>query len=204
MPIDDPAFTRVIGRAQRTIEEQTFEIRRTLWRYTSFIEHQRHGVHRRRQAILNDELPMELAATRAKQRYDELRTAGVGLEILRRVEKQITLYSIDACWADYLTRVADIRENIHLVVLANQSPLEEFHQRVGREYADLLERIDRQIVRTFRSAEITTAGIDLDKEGLRGPSSTWTYLINDNPFGDVLQRLFRGLMRKVAGNSASD
>ena len=204
MPIDDPAFTRVIGRAQRTIEEQTFEIRRTLWRYTSFIEHQRHGVHRRRQAILNDELPMELAATRAKQRYDELRTAGVGLEILRRVEKQITLYSIDACWADYLTRVADIRENIHLVVLANQSPLEEFHKRVGREYADLLERIDRQIVRKFRSAEITAAGIDLDKEGLRGPSSTWTYLINDNPFGDVLQRLFRGLMRKVAGNSASD
>ena len=67
-----------------------------------------------------------------------------------------------------------------------------------------LERIDHQIVRTFRSAEITAAGIDLDKEGLRGPSSTWTYLINDNPFGDVLQRLFRGLVRKVVKDSAPD
>ena len=203
-PIDDPAVTRVIGRAQRTIEEQTFEIRRTLWKYASFIEHQRHAVHRRRQAVLEDKLPMELAVTRAKERYDELLAAGVGQEILHRVEKQITLYAIDACWADYLTRVADIRENIHLVVLANQAPLEEFHKRVGREYGDLLERIESEIVRTFCCVEITAAGIDLDKEGLCGPSSTWTYLINDNPFGDVLQRLFRGLMRKVVGNSALD
>ncbi len=68
----------------------------------------------------------------------------------------------------------------------------------------MLERIDHQIVRTFRSAKITASGIDLDAEGLRGPSSTWTYLINDNPFGDVLQRLFRGLVRKVVEESATD
>ena len=46
----DPAVTRVIGRAQRTIEAQTFEIRRTLWRYASLIENQRKAVQRRRQA----------------------------------------------------------------------------------------------------------------------------------------------------------
>jgi preprotein translocase subunit SecA len=201
-PIDDPAVTRVVGRAQRTIEAQTFEIRRTLWRYSSLIENQRKAVQRRRQAILKDEVPVDLLTTRAKQRYDELLAAGVGREVLRRVEKQITLLQMDACWADYLTRVADIRENIHLVVLANQSPLDEFHKRVGREYAEMIERTDHQIVRTFRSAEITASGIDLDKEGLRGPSSTWTYLINDNPFGDVLQRLFRGLVRKVVEDSA--
>ena len=57
----------------------------------------------RSQAIFNDELPMDLAATLAKERYDELRTAGVSQEVLRRVEKQIALFGIDACWADYLT-----------------------------------------------------------------------------------------------------
>ena len=67
-PIDDPAFTRVIGRAQRTIEEQTFEIRRTLWRYASFIEHQRQAVQRRRQAILKDEVTLDLLVTRAEDR----------------------------------------------------------------------------------------------------------------------------------------
>ena len=121
-----------------------------------------------------------------------------------RVEKQITLCQIDRCWAEYLSRVTDIRENIHLVVLANQDPLDEFHKKAGREFADLLKRIDEEIVNTFCSAEITSEGIDLGKEGLRGPASTWTYLINDNPFGDVLQRLFRGLKRTVSLKARAD
>jgi preprotein translocase subunit SecA len=123
----------------------------------------------------------------------------VGQQVLRDVEKQITLFQIDRCWADHLARVAEIRENIHLRALANLDPLDEFHKAVGREFADLLERIDEQILTTFRSAQIDKDGLKLDGEGLRGPSSTWTYMISDNPFGDVLQRLFRGLKRKLGG-----
>lgn len=66
-------------------------------------------------------------------------------------------------------------------MLANESPLGEFYRRIGLEYAEMLGRIDSPIVRTFRSAETTTSGIHLGKEGLRRPSSTWTYLIHDNP-----------------------
>jgi len=54
------------------------------------------------------------------------------------------------------------------------------------------------------SAAITDKGIDLAKEGLAGPSATWTYLISDNPFGDVLQRLLRGLKRCLAAESEAD
>ena len=78
--------------------------------------------------------------------------------------------------------------------------MDEFHKAVGREFADLRKRIDDEILATFLSAEITKDGLDLDREGLRGPASTWTYLINDNPFGDVLQRLFRGLTQKLSGH----
>ena len=46
--------------------------------------------------------------------------------------------------------------------------------------------------RIFGSAEITEEGIDLEKEGLQVPSSTWTYLINDNPFGNRLAMLLVG------------
>ena len=59
--------------------------------------------------------------------------------------------------------------------------------------------VTRVISRAQRTIEEQT-----DREGLRGGSSTWTYLINDNPFGDVLQRLFRGLMRKVVEEHAPD
>jgi preprotein translocase subunit SecA len=76
-------------------------------------------------------------------------------------------------------RCPTIRDNIHL---------DEFHKMAGREFGRVLESIDERIVQTFCSAAITEKGIDLAKEGLAGPSATWTYLISDNPFGDVLQR----------------
>lgn len=72
----------------------------------------------------------------------------------------------------------------------------------GREFADLPQRTDQRIVETFNSAEITPNGIDLEKEGLTGPASTWTYLINDNPAGDVIQRLLRGLKRGLINDAS--
>ncbi len=199
--LEDPAASRAVARSQRIIESQTFEIRRTLWRYASLVEEQRKTIHKRRQAILLGEASLNTLATCAKDRYDQLRTA-VGEQVLSQVERQITLFHIDQCWAEYLVRVADIRENIHLVVLGgNYDPLDEFHKMVGREFADLLRTIDERIVQTFYSAEITPKGIDLEKEGLSGPSSTWTYLISDNPFGDVIQRLLRGLKRRLVKES---
>ena len=194
-PLDDLSASRAIARSQQTIEHQSFEIRRTLWRYASLVENQRKKIHERRQAILLDQEPLNLLATRATERYDQLRRT-IGDRVLNQVEKQISLFHIDQCWAEYLVRVADIRDNIHLVVLGGMyDPLDEFHKMVGREFGCLLERIDERIVQTFCSAEITEKGIDLAKEGLAGPSATWTYLISDNPFGDALQRLLRGLKR---------
>ena len=46
--------------------------------------------------------------------------------------------------------------------------------------------MDRDIVETLRTATVTSKGIDLERAGLKGPSSTWTYLINDDPFQDHL------------------
>jgi preprotein translocase subunit SecA len=60
-------------------------------------------------------------------------------------------------------------------------------------YQDLLRRIDDRILQTFHAAEITEEGIDLDKEGLKGPGATWTYLTTDNPFGGWLERACRGI-----------
>jgi hypothetical protein len=50
-------------------------------------------------------------------------------------------------------------------------------------YEALLVRIDDTILELFERIEITADGVDWEREGLRGPSSTWTYLVNDNVFG---------------------
>jgi hypothetical protein len=46
---------------------------------------------------------------------------------------------------------------------------------------------------TFQSVAITAEGADLDAAGLKRPSATSTYLVQDNPFGTYLDRVLRRL-----------
>ncbi|MGH9765856.1 MAG: hypothetical protein ACREAB_00355 [Blastocatellia bacterium] len=55
----------------------------------------------------------------------------------------------------------------------------------------LHQTIEERIVATFATAEVTENGIELDQAVLRGPSSTWTYLINDQTLPE-LQRMLYG------------
>jgi preprotein translocase subunit SecA len=189
-PIDDPEVTAEIAHVQRVIEGQNLEIRKTLWQYSYVIDRQRHIVHTRRQNLLTGKATGSLLHERAPKRYEQL-LAQFGPAVLDKVERQITLFHIDRCWTEYLDYVAHIRAGIHLMTPADRSPLDEFHMAVGKAFQSLVESIDNSIVETFLSVEITPDGIDMEKAGLKGPSSTWTYLINDRPFGDWFQRFYR-------------
>ena len=131
-----------------------------------------------------------LLKERAASRYQEL-LSEVGPEVLDRVERQLTLFHIDRCWAEYLDHVGHIRDGIHLISGVGHSALDTYHRQVGKAFGDLIATIDNSIVETFLSATITAEGIDLEKEGLKGPSSTWTYLINDNPFDGWFGRVYK-------------
>jgi preprotein translocase subunit SecA len=74
---------------------------------------------------------------------------------------------------------------------------DEFNRQVNAAFRELLQHVEKQFLSTLRKVRITADGVDLAREGLLGPSSTWTYMINDNPTGDILQRLLRGLKRLV-------
>ncbi len=189
-PVDDVEVSREIAHVQRVIEGQNLEIRKTLWQYSYVIDQQRRIVHGRRQDLLTDRAAPSLLAERAAQRYEQL-LSDVGAEVLQDVERRITLFHIDRCWAEHLDHVAHIRDGIHFTTGGGRSPLDEYHRIAGRAFYDLLKNIDDRIVETFVTAEITANGIDMAKEGLKGPSSTWTYLINDHPFGNWFERFYR-------------
>lgn len=193
-PIEDPIIGQEIARAQRIIEGQNFEIRQTLWKYSSVIEGQRKIIHQKREDVLLKTYPLQLLATRVPDRYSDLRST-VGQETLQKVEKQITLYCMDRCWAEYLAHIAHIREGIHLFSVSGQNPLDEFHKIIADAFRNLRHVIDDDIIKTFESAEITKNGIDMEKEGLKNPSSTWTYLVNDNPFGDWTDRFSKAFWK---------
>jgi preprotein translocase subunit SecA len=151
-PIDNPVIRREVARAQRIVEGQDLEIRRTLWRYSTPVEEQRERFHARRQAVL----------------------AGPPGR-----ERDLTLAHMDRAWRDHLAFVAELREGIHLVRLGGDDPLTRFCVRVAEAYRERMEALDRSIEEALRAPD----GSDL---ALKGPSSTWTYLVNDDPFRDQL------------------
>ncbi len=177
---EDASAGKWILKAQRMIEGYHSDIRMQLWRYTFILEQQRRIIHKQRQDILMDIICLKLLQDRAPQRYAAFRER-VGTKALKKAEKQLTLYYMNKCWADYLDYISYIRESIHLVVIGNKNPLDEYNKIAVEAFEMMQEKMQDEIVEAFHTVEITEDGIDLEKEGLWDTSATWTYLLNDNP-----------------------
>jgi len=191
-PIDDPVIRNEIDRTQRIVEGQHFEIRKTLRKYSMIVEEHRQIVQTRRLDLLWRRGSSSLLKTHSLEHYTSLVSA-VGEAALEHAETLITLSHIDQQWADHLAEIARIREGIHLVRLNGQEPVEQFHRLASAAFFEMLGRTDEAVVKTLLSVEITEQGIDLEKAGLKGPSSTWTYLISDDPFEETMMVLIRNI-----------
>ncbi len=191
IPVENPIVSREIARAQRIVEGQNLEIRKTLRQYTFMVEQQRRILQQRRMDVLLENEPPTLIAAGSPERYKKL-LSRVGMPVLKQVEKEITLFHIDKGWTGHLAYVSFTREGIHLMGLGGKNPSFEFQKKIINAFEDLEQEIDRRILDTFNAAHITENGIDAEREGLTGPSSTWTYLINDNPFENQLFGVLMG------------
>ena len=178
-----------VARAQRRVEGETLDIRKRLWDYSSFIEKQRVVIADWRQGVLDGSEPLGLLESRARERWYTLR-AVVGSDLLQRVERRLTLVTLDRCWSEHLGGLEHLRDELYLVSFDGRTPLVEFCRIAGNTFDELLDDVDDDIVATFEALEITADGVDWEAAGLTGPSATWTYLVNDNVFGsNVLMQL---------------
>ena len=179
-PVEDPAVRHAVARAQRVIEGQNFEIRRTLWRYSSMVEEQRQLMFAHRQGLLEDGGHPGFCAEEAAAHYDALaREAGV--QRVREAERRLALILLDRRWSDHLALIDDIREGIHLQRYGGRLPITEFQRQIIDAYAEMMEGLREEVVGVFGRLRAEGGEIDLDRAGIRGPTSTWTYLVNDNP-----------------------
>jgi preprotein translocase subunit SecA len=193
-PVDNPVIRREVARAQRIIEGQNYEIRRTLWRYSRFVEQQRRMISERRRPLLNRASRPTLLQEQAPAAYERARQALAEAE-LHDLETRLTLQAIDECWSEYLATVTEIRDGIHLAQVGGLSPFDEFVKQAAACFDGALDSIDPHVLDRFSELRITADGIDkeqMDQMGLRGPSSTWTYLINDDAFTDGLAATLMG------------
>ena len=189
-PIDHPVVLNEVARAQRIIEGQNFEIRRTLWRYASAVETQRRDLMDWRRSILEGR-----QAPAVWQRSRDARAALVAATdeaSVCRAERLVTLFHIDRVWCDHLSLIADVREGIHLVALGGHDPLSKFTGEISVAFHQLEEKIEASVLSALDQIQVGASGIDLSAVNIKGPSSTWTYLVNDDPFRNQIGMMLTG------------
>jgi preprotein translocase subunit SecA len=192
--IDDPAVVRTIAGAQRIIEGTSFDIRKRLWRYSVLVDEQRRVLQTWRREVLRGDDPLGLVAERCPERWQRA-VARFGAEECMRLERRLTLLAVDRGWSDHLGLARRIKDGIHVVGFVNKDPLVEYTREVAEAFGQLRGLIDDDVAARFTALDLDGERIDWSQAGLLGPSSTWTYLVHDEPFG---ANPLRGLLGRPA------
>ncbi|WP_025737085.1 accessory Sec system translocase SecA2 [Mycobacterium genavense] len=181
--IVSPKTTALLDHAQRVAEGRLLDVHANTWRYNQLIAQQRAIIVDRRNTLLRTATAREELAGLAPKRYEEL-AEEISEERLETICRQIMLYHLDRGWADHLAYLADIRESIHLRALGRQNPLDEFHRMAVDAFASLAADAIEAAQQTFETANVLDEEPGLDLSKLARPTSTWTYMVNDNPLSD--------------------
>ena len=190
-PLDSEALGEDIRHGQRIIEGRNLDLRRALWDYSTLVETQRGIVAGWRDAVFGPPAPVPAGAADPREAAKFGPSPGLaadgearfGREGFARLARRAALVHIDGAWADHLAWLADLRESIHLVALGRKEPLQEFQKAATDAFLKLEERITREVRRTLRDLVGREGPVDPEREGLKGPSSTWTYLVNEDQLG---------------------
>lgn len=192
-----------VGHAQRVAEGTALQIHRDTWRYNVLIEDQRRAVLDYRDQVLHSDAALRELAASTPDRVAELRDAGVPDEVLTEAARQISLSCLDQAWSEHLAQAGDLREGIHLRALGHSSnpfggsliPVQEFNRELTGLFSRFTAEVSERTAAAFQAAEITAAGADLAGAGLKRPSATWTYVVQENPFGTDFGRAVQAIGR---------
>ena len=159
---------RTVQHAQRVAEGGDLEALRATWRYHAVVAAQRAEVQVARELILTI----------------------AGDELARRVRLAV----LDRRWSEHLALLADLRETIHLRVMARMNPWLSFNADAEQYFGTLIANAEHEASRLL--GEHPDAR-DLHDFGLHRPSSTWTYVLSDLHFGTDLDRAVRSVQRAL-------
>ncbi|MHA7305942.1 accessory Sec system translocase SecA2 [Arthrobacter sp. TMN-49] len=204
--------SKLLDKAQRLAEQERFTTQENSWKYNELIAYQRKVVLSERGKILRDD-EAALAAFESLDgdaednrdggsaggepgRLHELRSA-LGEEELAKVCKAVMLFELDAAWSDHLALLSEQRAAIHLRALGRQNPLDEFRRETIRAFEGFFDTVHDNALDTLAALEVTDDGVDLDAAGIRRGATTWTYVVDENPFGSQTDQIVKWLLKKM-------
>ncbi|MET0136672.1 MAG: accessory Sec system translocase SecA2 [Kibdelosporangium sp.] len=194
--IKDKTARAYVGHAQRVAEGVELEIHRNTWRYTRLIEQQRDIIMKHRDKLLNSDAADKLFEKHNPERHAEL-VEEFGAELVATAARQIVLYHLDRRWVDHLGYTADIRETVHLRALAKETPIDEYHRAVVPAFNQIVPEAHETAEQSFDTVKISARGAELEEAGLKRPTSTWTYMVYDNPFDSDAEQALKKVRAQV-------
>ncbi|MGD9390330.1 MAG: preprotein translocase subunit SecA [Thioalkalispiraceae bacterium] len=76
----------------------------------------------------------------------QVKEAEVGNDVMRHLEKEVMLHTLDTQWRDHLATMDQLRQGIHLRGYAQKNPKQEYKREAFELFTDMLQRIKHEVV----------------------------------------------------------
>jgi preprotein translocase subunit SecA len=124
----------------------------------------------RHKSVLEEEKPDEYSSL--CEAYGKTRVA--------EIEQKVAMHTIDESWFDFLEVCDSIKEGINLISAdGKKDPVDEYRKLVSEEFDNIYKNMDEAILEALENTDFSMDDDAFAKNGLHTPSSTWTYIIND-------------------------
>lgn len=190
-PLTNSIFKKKLAQVQRIVQGQNSDLRRELYEYSNIIDEQRQYMYNLHVKILYDKFTDKILQDDFSNLYENLKQEYSELEI-KKIVKNLRLFHMEQCWADYLEVVANIKEGIYLNTVNGKKPLMEFEIKLIDEFKYLQEQIEKRIKEDYEKLETSNITVDEINEKCKPLVSTWTYLVSDNSFFENLGKMMLG------------
>ncbi len=87
-----------------------------------------------------------------------------GRENIARIERMVFLYTLDTLWKDHLLAMDHLRDVIGLRGYGQKDPLNEYKRESFELFADMIERLKRQVVETLYRIEVRVEGTEVEEK----------------------------------------
>lgn len=151
-------------------------LRREIARAQRIVEGQHWDIRRmmaRYAAVVERQFEGVVAERLALLRGDDAEGEALGEE-----ERRLRVAALDRLWREHLARCAELRDGAHLARLGGRQPLDVYTAGATASFARVQEE--------FESA------VEQPATALVAPATTWTYLVNDDPFRHTMGSLLTG------------
>ncbi|MBI5450532.1 MAG: preprotein translocase subunit SecA [Gammaproteobacteria bacterium] len=121
----------------------------------------------------DDTLHEDTLRAKIQQLFDDSYAAKeqqAGSAIIRQFEKQVMLQVLDSSWKDHMAAMDHLRQGIHLRGYAQKNPKQEYKREAFGMFAQMLDRIKREVVTVLSRVQVQTEADVAAVEAQRRPA----------------------------------